>query len=92
MAAETASSSGLEHHLFSDVFQDTPVHFQIVQLARQLYIWVGVGTSNMDNLCVATPTRLVRLIGVLLTVCVGRGGVETYAYRVLAACRTPHRR
>ena len=36
------------------------VHFQILPLPRQLYIWIGMGTPNMANLCLAMPTRLVR--------------------------------
>ena len=41
---------------------DVPVHFQILNLGRQLYIWVGTGTASQaadfSNLALALPQQL----------------------------------
>ena len=41
---------------------DVPVHFQILNLGRQLYIWVGTGTATQaaafSNLALALPQQL----------------------------------
>jgi hypothetical protein len=50
----------LEQHLATDVFQDQHLHFQIVVLDRQLFIWIGTEPACLNNLCLATPTRMVR--------------------------------
>lgn len=46
-------------HRASDVFQDQQLHFQVVVLDRQLFIWIGVEPPRLSNLCMAMPTRLV---------------------------------
>ena len=53
----------MQHHCFTEECDDVPVHFQLVLLAQQIYVWVGLGTPKMGNLCVATPTRLVGGLG-----------------------------
>lgn len=45
-------------HRASDVFQDQQLHFQVVVLDRQLFIWIGVEPPRLSNLCMAMPTRL----------------------------------
>ena len=50
----------IEQHVAADIFQETPLHFQIVVLERQIFAWIGVAPPRLSNLCLATPTRLVR--------------------------------
>lgn len=50
---------GIRCHAFQGDCLDLPVHFQILDLGRQLYVWVGTGSpaqaASMDNLAVALP-------------------------------------
>ena len=54
----------MQHHTFTEVCTDVPVHFQILNLGRQLYIWVGTGTgtaaqaADFSNLALALPQQL----------------------------------
>lgn len=50
----------MDHICFSDECQDVPVNFQLLVLSHQIYVWIGVGSPKLGNLCIATPTRLVR--------------------------------
>lgn len=49
----------MEHHCFSEECDDVPVHFQLLLLAQQVYIWVALGAPRLGNLTLAMPTRLV---------------------------------
>lgn len=49
--------SGLTEHQFTDLHEETPVHFQIIRLEKQLFVWMGT-QANMGNLCLAMPTRM----------------------------------
>ncbi|CAL8471945.1 g11487 [Coccomyxa elongata] len=42
-------------HCFSEEILDNTVHFQIMDLGRQLYIWVGTGAAQMGSLAMASP-------------------------------------
>jgi hypothetical protein len=46
--------------LFSREVDDVPIHFQIIRLEKQAYVWVATGTPNMSSLHAAMPTKLVR--------------------------------
>ena len=61
-----AAPAPLSQHCFTAALNDVPVHFQVVQLERQLYIWVGVGAPRLGALVMAVPTRLVRRGALLL--------------------------
>jgi hypothetical protein len=50
----------LRQWCFTDVHEDMPVHFQIVQLRQQLYIWCGTGVPKLSNLHLATNSSSVR--------------------------------
>ncbi len=50
----------LRQRCFSEAGPDGVVHFQIVDLRRQLFVWVSVGSADLGNLCMATQTRMVR--------------------------------
>ena len=55
----TTSSAGIRCHSFQGQCMDLPVHFQVLDLGRQLYVWVGTGSAaqaaSMDNLALAMP-------------------------------------
>jgi hypothetical protein len=40
-------------HCFSEEILDTQVHFQVIDLGRQLYVWAGTGEARMGALCLA---------------------------------------
>lgn len=48
----------LRQRCFSEAGPDGVVHFQIVDLRRQLFVWVSVGSADLGNLCMATQTRM----------------------------------
>ena len=58
-AAAASPSPPMQHHTFTDTCLDVPVHFQILNLSRQLYIWVGTGSAaqaaDFTNLALALP-------------------------------------
>ena len=55
-AAAAAAGSGMQH-CFSEEILDSAVHFQVMDLGRQLYIWVGTSAAQMGSLCFASPLR-----------------------------------
>jgi hypothetical protein len=62
----------IEQHVAADMFQETQLHFQIVVLERQIFVWIGVAPPRLSTLCLATPTRLVSAAALpaeLLPVC-----------------------
>ncbi len=48
-------------HCFSEELLDSTVHFQVMDLGRQLYIWVGTSAAQMGSLCFASPTGTLSL-------------------------------
>lgn len=55
-------SPGLVQHTFSAIYQEQQqLFFQLVVLQRQIFAWVGTAPPRLASLCLATPTRLVRL-------------------------------
>ncbi|CAH1453242.1 unnamed protein product [Lactuca virosa] len=42
---------------FSDVFNDTTLHFQIIRLPKQIYAWIGCDSAKFGHLYAAAPTR-----------------------------------
>ena len=50
----------LQQHTAADTFQDQAVHFHIVVLQKQIFAWIGTTPPRLSNLCLATPTRLVK--------------------------------
>ncbi|PON68425.1 Proteasome assembly chaperone [Parasponia andersonii] len=41
---------------FSDSVNDITLHFQIIRLPRQIYVWIGCNYAKFGNLYAATPT------------------------------------
>ncbi|KAL6059875.1 proteasome (prosome, macropain) assembly chaperone 4 [Balamuthia mandrillaris] len=48
-------------HNFSDEFMDTPIYFQVTCLQDSYLIWMGTSLPRLADLCVAVPTRYVRI-------------------------------
>lgn len=44
---------------FTEVAPDATIHFQILDLGQQLYVWVAVGGAKLQNLYLAIQSRLV---------------------------------
>ncbi|KAL7595145.1 hypothetical protein Lser_V15G29894 [Lactuca serriola] len=42
---------------FSDVFNDTTLHFQIIRLPKQIYAWIGCDSAKFGHLYAAARTR-----------------------------------
>ena len=51
----------LQQKCFSESGPDGAVYFQIVNLRRQLYVWLSAGSTQLGNLSMATQTRMVRV-------------------------------
>ena len=45
----------MQQHCFSEDILDTTVHFQVLDLGRQLYVWAGTSDARMGPLCLASP-------------------------------------
>ncbi|KAH9606007.1 hypothetical protein KSS87_009492, partial [Heliosperma pusillum] len=54
----TASKdAGVEITCFTEVFDEATVHFQIMRLNKQIYVWIGCDSAKMGSLYAAAPTR-----------------------------------
>lgn len=53
-AAGVGGAAGMQH-CFSEEILDSAVHFQVMDLGRQLYICVGTSAAQMGSLCFASP-------------------------------------
>jgi hypothetical protein len=52
-ASPAAPQYALTQHCFSDEAHDTALHFQVVDLGRQLYVWVGGAGGALGSLTLA---------------------------------------
>ncbi|KAF4394260.1 uncharacterized protein LOC115714312 [Cannabis sativa] len=41
---------------FTEAVNDVTVHFQIIRLPRQIYVWIGCNSAKFGNLYAAAPT------------------------------------
>ncbi|KAL0545175.1 hypothetical protein IC582_020321 [Cucumis melo] len=48
---------GVRVTCFSEAINDVPIHFQIICLSKQIYIWIGCNSAKFGNLYAAAPTR-----------------------------------
>ncbi|XP_059449239.1 uncharacterized protein LOC132180437 [Corylus avellana] len=51
------NGSGVQITCFSHVFKDVTLHFQILRLPKQIYVWVGCNSAKLGHLCASAPTR-----------------------------------
>ncbi|KAJ0232085.1 Proteasome assembly chaperone [Hirschfeldia incana] len=48
---------GLKVSCFTEVHDDVTLHFQIIRLAKQIYVWIGYNSAKFGNLYAAALTR-----------------------------------
>eukprot|EP00899_Mesostigma_viride_P007975 jgi/Mesvir1/17179/Mv07600-RA.1 len=53
----TATSPGMRYFQFSKEASDAILHFQILEMQAQVYVWVGT-KPRMSDLCAAIKTRM----------------------------------
>lgn len=46
-------------HCFTERAPDAVIHFQLIDLGQQLYIWVGVGGAKLQNMYLAIQSKQV---------------------------------
>ncbi|KAK9072221.1 hypothetical protein SSX86_008653 [Deinandra increscens subsp. villosa] len=49
---------------FSDIFNDIPIHFQIISFPKQIYVWIGCHTARFGSLYAAASTRRNNIVSV----------------------------
>lgn len=52
---------GTSSRCFTEVTPEAAIHFQVVDLGRQIYVWIGVGTAKLGELYFAIKSAAVRL-------------------------------
>ncbi|KAE8698308.1 putative inactive serine/threonine-protein kinase lvsG-like [Hibiscus syriacus] len=55
--ASAASASGVQVTTFWELVDEVTLHFQIIRLAKQIYVWIGSDSAKLGNLYAAAPTR-----------------------------------
>ena len=56
----SSSSSSTRQRCFVESCGDVSVSFQVVDLGRQLYVWLAVGGAQMTNMYLGIQTTTVR--------------------------------
>ncbi|KNA03791.1 hypothetical protein SOVF_205800 [Spinacia oleracea] len=59
-----SNDGGLEITCFTDVHNETSIHFQIIRLNKQIYAWIGCGSAKLGHLHAAAPTRPTNTVSV----------------------------
>ena len=77
--AAAASASRAVQHCFSEEVLDNTLHFQIMDLGRQLYIWVGTGAAQMGSLAMASPLGAQTGASPSSDICHGSEGIEVHS-------------
>lgn len=49
--------NGVKVSCFTEVFDDVTIQFQIIRLAKQIYVWVGCNSAKFGSLYAAASTR-----------------------------------
>jgi hypothetical protein len=60
MAAVEQPASSMRQHTFSVALADATLHFQILDIGRQLYVWMSTGAPNLTQLAFGIQTAAVR--------------------------------
>jgi len=45
-------------HCFHETTPEAVIHFQLINLGRQIYIWISVGSPKLDNLYFAIQSKV----------------------------------
>ncbi|XP_038881184.1 proteasome assembly chaperone 4 [Benincasa hispida] len=54
---DNLDGGGVQVTCFSEAINDVPIHFQIICLSKQIYVWIGCNSAKIGNLYAAAPTR-----------------------------------
>ncbi|OAY56212.1 proteasome assembly chaperone 4 isoform X2 [Manihot esculenta] len=54
---DDVAAGGLQVHCFTEIVDDTTLHFQIIRLHKQIYAWIGCNSAKFGHLYAAAPTR-----------------------------------
>lgn len=49
---------------FTESLHDATIHFQIIKLAKQIYVWIGCNSAKFGHLYAAAPTRPNNMVSV----------------------------
>ncbi|KAL6749888.1 hypothetical protein V8C86DRAFT_2828868 [Haematococcus lacustris] len=48
----------MKQRCFTECLPEATVHFQLIDMGRQLYIWAGVGRPSLSAMCMAIKTPM----------------------------------
>lgn len=54
---DQSNNADLHITCFTDESHDVTLHFQIITLAKQIYIWIGCNSAKLGHLYAGAPTR-----------------------------------
>uniref|UniRef100_A0A7N0UNE0 Proteasome assembly chaperone 4 n=1 Tax=Kalanchoe fedtschenkoi TaxID=63787 RepID=A0A7N0UNE0_KALFE len=57
MELEGSSGSNVQITCFSELTDGTALHFQIIRLAKQIYVWIGFNSARFGHMYAAAPTK-----------------------------------
>lgn len=62
MAGEQAAGAPrMRQRCFVEALPDATIHYQVIDLGRQLYVWASMGSAaKLGSLCMAIQTPAVR--------------------------------
>lgn len=61
---EVKDGGGVLITCFSEVVNDVALHFQILRLLKQIYVWIGCDSAKLGRIYAAAPTRPKDMISV----------------------------
>jgi hypothetical protein len=50
---------GMRQHTFTETTPDATLHFQILDIGRQIYVWMSTGTTSLSQLAFGIQTQVV---------------------------------
>ncbi|XP_075653786.1 uncharacterized protein LOC142624153 isoform X1 [Castanea sativa] len=54
---EVKDGGGVQITCFTEVVNDVALHFQILRLPKQIYVWIGCDSAKLGRIYAAAPTR-----------------------------------
>lgn len=56
-SGDASSEGSMQITCFTEDLHDVTLHFQIIKLSKQIYVWVGCNTTKFGHLYAAATTR-----------------------------------
>ncbi|GMH42218.1 hypothetical protein BSKO_10137 [Bryopsis sp. KO-2023] len=84
-------ASGIKQRCFSEEVLDVAIHFQLTDLGRQLFVWVGSDEGQLSNLYLAGLPRQGEQVPPVAALMPGGAACasETFSQRLAARFRKP---